>query len=153
MDKPPVCVWFKKDLRIIDHEPLYRASEIGAIIPIYIIEPEIIMAPDFDGLHWNFIRECLLELDNQLSRMGQSLIIQKGEAVSVLEKIRKVYRFRKILSHQETGNSITYHRDKQVLEWTKHHSSNRSNKRLKKSRWLVVALGRADEKNSYQRTF
>ena len=122
MDNPPVCVWFKKDLRIIDHEPLYKASEIGVIIPIYIIEPEIIMAPDFDSLHWNFIRECLLELDDQLSRMGQSLIIQKGEAVSVLEKIRKVYRFRKILSHQETGNSITYHRDKRVLEWTKHHS-------------------------------
>ena len=44
MDNPPVCVWFKKDLRIIDHEPLYKASEIGVIIPIYIIEPEIIMA-------------------------------------------------------------------------------------------------------------
>ena len=34
-------VWFKRDLRISDHKPLYKASENKIpTLPIYIVEPE-----------------------------------------------------------------------------------------------------------------
>ena len=41
------CVWFKRDLRVIDHRPLNEAA--GAVLAIYIIEPAVIYAHDFDA--------------------------------------------------------------------------------------------------------
>ncbi len=33
-------VWFKRDLRLEDHEPLAHAARQGAVLPVYIIEPD-----------------------------------------------------------------------------------------------------------------
>ena len=76
-----ICVWFKKDLRVNDHMPLLSASLKGNVIPLYIIEPEIINSDQFSSLHWNFIYQSLLELNKKLTNLGQPLIIKKGEAV------------------------------------------------------------------------
>ena len=48
------CVWFKRDLRLFDHAPLVEAVARGQIVPVYVIEPEVMDAPDFDALHWGF---------------------------------------------------------------------------------------------------
>tara|TARA_X000000368_G_scaffold214429_2_gene169386 strand:- start:686 stop:2182 length:1497 start_codon:yes stop_codon:yes gene_type:complete len=124
MNNPPICVWFKRDLRIKDHEPLYSASKSGFILPLYIIEPKMIEAPDFDGLHWNFTRECLLELNKQLSALGQPLIIRRGNAVEVFEEMRKQLHFTQLYSHEETGNALTYKRDLLVAKWARQHGIN-----------------------------
>ncbi|MGB5651823.1 MAG: deoxyribodipyrimidine photo-lyase, partial [Sedimenticolaceae bacterium] len=34
-------VWFKRDLRVRDHEALYRASARGPVLPLYITEPDL----------------------------------------------------------------------------------------------------------------
>ena len=34
-------VWFKRDLRIIDHRPLTAAVERGVVLPLYVVEPEL----------------------------------------------------------------------------------------------------------------
>jgi deoxyribodipyrimidine photo-lyase len=39
-------VWFKRDLRIVDHEALVQASERGPLLPLYIFEPELWKEPD-----------------------------------------------------------------------------------------------------------
>ena len=83
MPNPPICIWFKRDLRIEDHAPLAQAALQGPLLPLYIIEPDIIHAPDFDALHWQFIQEALHELNQQLTRLGQPLIIRTGEATDV----------------------------------------------------------------------
>ena len=113
-----ICVWFKKDLRINDHEPLLTASSKGTVIPLYIIEPEIINSDQFSSLHWNFIRQSLVELNQKLTLLGQPLIVKKGEAVEVLQNLQKEISFDCIYSHQETGNAITYKRDLRVRGWT-----------------------------------
>ena len=42
MQKPEIqIVWFKRDLRITDHKPLFEASKIlKPILPIYVVENE-----------------------------------------------------------------------------------------------------------------
>lgn len=112
-----ICVWFKKDLRVNDHEPLLTASSKGTAIPLYIIEPEIINSEQFSSLHWNFIRQSLVELNQKLTLLGQPLIVKKGEATEVLQNLQKEISFDCIYSHEETGNSITYKRDLRVGEW------------------------------------
>ena len=39
-------VWFKRDLRVNDHEPLYRASKKNKVIPLYIVERDFWKQPD-----------------------------------------------------------------------------------------------------------
>ena len=114
-----ICVWFKKDLRVNDHAPLLSASLEGNVIPLYIIEPEIINSDQFSSLHWNFIYQSLLELNKKLTNLGQPLIIRRGEAVETLHAINKEIPLNCMYSHEETGNAITYDRDKRVQEWTR----------------------------------
>ena len=105
------CVWFKRDLRVNDHLPLVEAAEAGAVIPLYIIEPEVIGAADFDALHWNFICESLLALSDQLRARGQELQVKRGGEVDVLQEIHRRYHIAGLWSHEETGNALTYQRD------------------------------------------
>ena len=77
MDGSVQCVWFKRDLRVRDHGPLTRAAQSGLVVPIYIIEPEIINSSDFDALHWQFIRESLIDLQISLKMLG-SFIESRG---------------------------------------------------------------------------
>ena len=105
------CVWFKRDLRIFDHIALSTASEKGPILPLYIIEPSIINAPDFGVLHWSFIAESLRTLASKLKEYGVPLQIIIGEAEEVLDCLHKRYRFTHLWSHEETGNALSYARD------------------------------------------
>jgi len=82
-------VLFKRDLRIHDHAPLFRAAKAGAVLPLYVVEPSQIHAPDFDSSHWTFTRESLIELREAHAMRGQSLIVRVGETVDVLESLRE----------------------------------------------------------------
>ena len=33
-------VWFKRDLRVVDHRPLVEAQQLGPVLPLYVVEPE-----------------------------------------------------------------------------------------------------------------
>ena len=34
-------VWFKRDLRVVDHAPLLEAAQRGPVLPLYVVEPEL----------------------------------------------------------------------------------------------------------------
>lgn len=110
-------VWFKRDLRVVDHEPLSRAAKAGPVLPLYILEPELWSQPDMSGRQYEFLKECLDELDNKLGRLGQNLVIKIGDAVRVFDDLKKRHSIEGIWSHQETWNGWTYERDKRVLSW------------------------------------
>lgn len=110
-------VWFKRDLRIDDHQPLVEAARRGPVLPLYIIEPELIGAPDYDALHWDFIRGSLAELDRALGLLGQPLVVHQGPAVDVLTALHAERGIRRLWSHEETGNAVTYARDRAVSAW------------------------------------
>lgn len=114
---PVQCVWFKRDLRMLDHAPLAEAAQRGPILPLYVIEPEVIGAADFDGMHWGFIRESLACLQGSLRELGAELQVVRGNAVEVLESLRERYRVKGLWAHEETGNAITYRRDLAVGDW------------------------------------
>lgn len=113
------CVWFKRDLRILDHEPLFRAVQNGPVLAVYLIEPEVIHARDFDAIHWNFIRESISELQQRLRDRGTELQIINGEAVEVFQTLHMKHKIGVVWAHEETGNAITYKRDIAVREWSR----------------------------------
>jgi len=117
-------VWFKRDLRLRDHAPLLAAALHGPVLPLYIIEPSVWQAADADALHWTFVRESLLELQDALAQRGADLCVRHGDAVEVLEQIRSTLLAGdassvSLWSHMETGNAITYARDLSVGVWAR----------------------------------
>ncbi|MGB5651771.1 MAG: deoxyribodipyrimidine photo-lyase, partial [Sedimenticolaceae bacterium] len=109
-------VWFKRDLRVRDHEALYRASARGPVLPLYITEPDLWRQRDMSERHWAFVRECLISLREELAKLGQPLVLRQGEAVDVLDTLCDRHAVETVWSHQETGNAWTYRRDQAVAE-------------------------------------
>lgn len=111
------CIWFKRDFRVLDHATLVQAARRGQVLPVYLVEPDVMEAPDFDAMHWNFIRESLLELQQSLRRLGVELQVMQGDAVVLFESFRRRFGIERIWAHQETGNAVTYERDLAVGAW------------------------------------
>ena len=114
-------VWFKRDLRCEDHAALVEAAKLGPIRCIYVVEPTLWMQPDVALQHFEFIRECLHNLDAHLHSLGGPLEVHEGEVTEVLNKIWAVSPFQGLHSHQETGNGFTYSRDQEVGKWCQSH--------------------------------
>jgi deoxyribodipyrimidine photo-lyase len=110
-------VWFKRDLRMADHEPLARAARCGPVAAVYVYEPSVMRSPEFDTCHLDFINDCLVELQDSLARIGCPLLIRVGECPEVLQEIHRAYGVRTLWSHEETGLEVTYARDRRVLAW------------------------------------
>ena len=94
-------VWFKRDLRLQDNQALSDAIKDNSnILPLYILEPELWQQPDLSHRQYLFLCECLSELSNQLTKIGQSLIIKVGDAYKIIDKITKQHKIKSIYSNQ-----------------------------------------------------
>ncbi|MTI44725.1 deoxyribodipyrimidine photo-lyase family protein (cryptochrome) [Roseibium hamelinense] len=110
-------VWYKRDLRVVDHAPLALAARRGPVIPLYVFEPDLWAEPDASGRHFNFLKECLTSLLEDLGSLGQPLIIRTGEIRQVLKEFHDEFGIEALWSHEETGNNWTYQRDLRVNAW------------------------------------
>jgi len=123
MAKPKISiVWFKRDLRVTDHAPLFYASRAGhPVIPLYIYEPEYWALPDMSFRHWHFVHDCLRDLN---ANLDIPLITKNGDVIDVLSTLSNTYDIDGIYAHEETGNMWTYQRDLRVLDWCKSNDIN-----------------------------
>ena len=116
-------VWFKRDLRVVDHQPLAEAARAGPVMCLYIAEPEYWALPDTSGRQWAAIAEGLSELDAELRRRyGARLNVRIGDAVEVLAALHEAHGIQRLWSHEETGNLWTYARDRAVVKFCRDHA-------------------------------
>lgn len=80
-------VWFRRDLRIFDHAPLYRAALRGAVIPVFILDRALLHHPETAVARVAFLLECLHTLDKDLRDRGGRLILRSGDPVEVLPQL------------------------------------------------------------------
>jgi deoxyribodipyrimidine photo-lyase len=81
-------VWFRQDLRLQDNPALHAAVATGApVIPVYIWSPEEEgdWAPGAASRWW--LHHSLTALTQQLDRRGSRLILARGYALGVLQKL------------------------------------------------------------------
>ncbi len=111
-------VWFKRDLRFTDHEPLFTAQkqELPTLF-IYCFEPSVMNYDDSDIRHWRFIYESLQEMNEKLKNIQAQLYIFHQEAMHVFSELINHYEIKNIYSHQEIGNKITFDRDLSVNQF------------------------------------
>jgi deoxyribodipyrimidine photo-lyase len=118
-------VWFKRDLRLLDHASLRFAADDGIpVLLIYIFEPSVMEYDDSDIRHWRFVFESLMDMHSKLKKYDLQLSILHDEVLPVFEKLKEKFKVRNLLSHQEIGNGLTYNRDKGVLDFCKTNSWN-----------------------------
>ena len=105
-------VWFKRDFRFTDHEPLYLSQQQNLpTLLVYFFEPSVMNYDDSDVRHWRFIYESIQELQKQLKTHNTQLYYFHNEAEFVFEHLISIYDINTVFSHQETGNKITFDRD------------------------------------------
>ena len=116
MPKSPInIVWFKRDLRFTDHEPLYRALDTGIpTLLIYFFEPSLIEFPDSDVRHWRFVHESLVEMQGRLEGRNGQLYLFHSEVLPVFQALASSYDIQTLYSHEEIGNALSFQRDKDV---------------------------------------
>lgn len=110
-------VWFKRDLRVLDHAPLSSAAQSGPVLPLYIFEPSVWSSPDMSSRHRWWVTESVRELREDLAALGQPLVVREGEVVEVLRELHGQIGHFTLWSHEETGNTQTFERDKAVAAW------------------------------------
>ncbi|WP_127471044.1 FAD-binding domain-containing protein [Thiomicrorhabdus aquaedulcis] len=119
-------VWFKRDLRTLDHAPLVLAVAAAlqsgaAVLPLYVFETEAWTQPDASLRQWQFVLDSLHELDTRLAELGQPLSVGQGDVLKVLDYLAKHHTLLGLWSHQETGNAWSFKRDRAVANWCKAH--------------------------------
>ena len=115
-------VWFKRDLRLHDHAPLSHAASNGPCLCLFVYEPELIGSPEFHASHLEFVNQSLVELDAALQERGGCLVYRVGDVVEVLDRLHTTTSIHRLYSHEETGNKITFDRDKRVIAWARKHA-------------------------------
>lgn len=113
-------IWLKRDLRLHDHAALNAAcASDGAVLALYIFEPEYWRLPEHSERQFDFLVESLKELDVQLKARGGRLCIRVGGAVDVFSALHTRHGIAAIHSHEDTGLQWSFERDKAVRRWAR----------------------------------
>ncbi|WP_394220254.1 deoxyribodipyrimidine photo-lyase/cryptochrome family protein [Alteromonas gracilis] len=108
---PITIIWLKRDFRLRDHEPLYRAAVSHEnILLLYCWEPSLIKDPHMDKRHWRFVQQSIDDLNDQLPKSIQVLALH-SEVTDAIDQIARFYTISVVRSYQEVGLKVTHNRD------------------------------------------
>jgi deoxyribodipyrimidine photo-lyase len=110
-------VWFKRDLRMFDHQALFAASKHTSLLPIYIVEPSIWKKGDVSHRHFQFVLESLDDLQQSLMERQLNMFVSVDEIIPILDKLLRLYGPFVLYSYREHGLEHTYARDRLVRSW------------------------------------
>jgi deoxyribodipyrimidine photo-lyase len=113
-----VVVWLKRDLRLLDHEPLVNAIHSGKrILFLYSFEPFWTTNDHHSEKHLNFIKQSVVDMNLQLALYDTKVLVCEENIIGVFDMLNAITPLEAIFSYQESGMQITYNRDKQVAKW------------------------------------
>ena len=102
-----ILVWFRNDLRLHDHEALYRAAKQKAqIIPVYCFDPRQFGQTSFGfpktgAVRAQFLLESVADLRHSLKQLGSNLIVRTGLPEEVLPAIAQQLKATAVYFHCE----------------------------------------------------
>ncbi|GAL27125.1 cryptochrome [Vibrio variabilis] len=113
-------VWFKRDLRLTDHQPLNFALKNGApTILLYLFEPELLNDGHYDERHWRFVWQSLNDMNQQLKGCNTKVLILFSPAVKAFRKLDTKFGIENVFSYQEIGLEVSFARDRALTQWFK----------------------------------
>lgn len=105
-------VWFKKDLRLHDHEPLTLACKSACpTLFLYLFEASWMQEGHYSERHFRFIQQSLFEMQKTLANYHHTLVVVHAEALDVFQHLHQTIGIQQVFSYQETGLRVTFDRD------------------------------------------
>ncbi len=83
-------VWFDQLVRVADHPALLAAASRGAVLPVFVWDPEDSGDRDdssYGGARRWWLHGALEDLSETLQRLGSPLVIRQGAAADVLAEL------------------------------------------------------------------
>lgn len=110
-------IWFKRDLRWQDHEPLKLAIEEGLpLLGLFIFEDFYQQDPSWSLRHWQSQYHSLVDMQASNKTAFQEILVLEGNSVEIFEKLARDYSIKTIYSYQETGEALSYERDRKLAK-------------------------------------
>jgi len=121
MSIPLAIYWIKRDFRLHDNPALTQAlQECDNVVPLYILEPSFLTAPETSAFHVHAVTDALHDLRKKFQKQKKDVAVIRGAVISTLELLYKKKKFQKIYAHEEIGVERTFARDRAVIDWCKH---------------------------------
>jgi deoxyribodipyrimidine photo-lyase len=110
-----ILIWLRNDLRLHDHEPIFRAfQKTDNVFLCYCIDTQLFEEITFGKqkagfkkmgeFRTQFLLESLLDLRQNLQKLGGTLIIRVGNPAEIITQIAQELECKAVYTHQE----ITY---------------------------------------------
>ncbi|MEM5549943.1 deoxyribodipyrimidine photo-lyase [Pseudoalteromonas sp. NEC-BIFX-2020_002] len=116
-------VWFKRDLRLSDHQPLKSAFESSLpTLLIYNFEPLLLNDSHYNERHWRFVYQSIADMNQQLKRFNTTIYTFSCAMENLLNSLNQEFEIVNLFSHQEIGLNNTFERDKAIKAWCKDHT-------------------------------
>jgi len=117
-------VWFRKCIRLHDNEALVRACKLGdGVIPIFILDPHFVDTNRIGVNQFSFFLQGLIDLDQQLQKLGSQLVILRGTPEKAFEGIFKgkhPFKAKTVLFERDT-TPYAVKRDVAIEKLAKNH--------------------------------
>jgi deoxyribodipyrimidine photo-lyase len=103
-----ILVWYRNDLRLHDHEPLYKALQAGAqVIPLYCFDERQFGTtsygfPKTGAFRTQFLLESVSDLRRGLRAIGCDLILRRGLPETVIPELVRELGVTAVYFYRET---------------------------------------------------
>ncbi|SDB82653.1 deoxyribodipyrimidine photo-lyase type I [Pelagirhabdus alkalitolerans] len=92
-----IIVWYRRDLRTLDHPALANAAKDGAVLPVYIHNK---LDTSSSAKDW-WIYHSLSDLQTQLAELELPLLVKTGDAYSILLELIETYKIDAVYVNQD----------------------------------------------------
>ncbi len=108
-----ILLWFRNDLRVHDHEALFKASQkTTQVFPLYVLDPRIFQElpmgfPKTGNFRSQFLVESLENLRKNLQNIGSNLIIRIGHPEEIIPQLAKELLIDEVFVSEEVTSEET----------------------------------------------
>lgn len=113
MSQQKILIWYRNDLRVHDHEPLFRATQTqGQIIPFYCFDKRDFGETEFGfpktgQFRAQFLLESVTNLRETLRIKGSDLIVRSGKPELIIPELVTQFNLTDVFFHLEVTSEET----------------------------------------------
>lgn len=107
-------LWYRRDLRIVDHPALHAAARQGRVLPVFVLDRNLLFHPETASARVAFLLASLHSLDRDLRQIGGRLLVRQGDPAEVLTALVRSSGARGVIAHLDCERIVGRVRDARV---------------------------------------
>lgn len=107
-------VWFRRDLRLCDHPALHTAVQLGAVLPLFVLDRNLLFHPETASARVAFLLASLQSLHHDLRARGGRLLVRQGDPAAVITHLVRASGARGVIAHADCERIVGRVRDARI---------------------------------------